>query len=93
MNLSNHSWPLIAKIHLVSVACIPANQNSENCVFSLSNIAKFLAVLSVGEKVKGVKEVFYTRGTSLSRFMNSVLFYFKKAKKVKQILAGMTLFI
>lgn len=57
VNLSNHSWPLIAKIHLVSVACIPANQNSENCVFSLSNIAKFLAVLSVGEKVKGVKAV------------------------------------
>lgn len=36
---------------------------------------------------------FYTRGTSLSHFMNSVLFYFKKAKKVKQISAGMALFI
>ena len=35
----------------------------------------------------------YTRGTSPSPFMNSVLFYFKKAKKRKQILAGMTLFI
>lgn len=46
------------RIHMVSVACSPANQNSANCCFfPLCHIAKFLAVLSVGEKVTGVKAV------------------------------------
>lgn len=49
------------RIHMVSVACSPANQNSEICFFvfflPLSHNAKFLAVLSVGEKVTGAKAV------------------------------------
>lgn len=53
-------WQLASccRIHMVSVACSPANPNSENYFFfPLSHIAKFLAVLSIGGKVTRVKAV------------------------------------